>query len=71
MPSQPHAVPGPMLICSEILRPVSQGVPTKPIADRAFGLQHDCRRSASHVTPGMQEEAAEKIDAGPRKAVAG
>jgi len=24
--------------------PVSQGVPTKPIADRAFGLQNGCRR---------------------------
>jgi hypothetical protein len=30
-------------IYSENQGPVSQGVPTKPIADRAFGLQKDCK----------------------------
>jgi hypothetical protein len=29
------------------------------------------QRSVSHVMPGMQEEAAEKIDAGLRRALAG
>jgi integrase len=82
--------------------PVSQGVPTGAIADRAFGLQNDCGTDGqatqlladgvhpkavserlghasisialdtySHVMPGMQEEAAKKIDAALRKALAG
>ena len=53
-----------MAICSENQSPVSQRVPTKAIADRAFGLQMIAAAGASHVMPGMQEEAAEKIDAG-------
>ena len=34
-------------------------------------MQKGCRRRTSRVMPGMQEEAAEKIDAGLRKALAG
>jgi hypothetical protein len=34
-------------------------------------LQNDCSGRAGHVMPGMQEEAAAKIDAGLRKALAG
>ena len=60
-----------MAICSENQGPVSQRIPTKAVADRAFGLQNDCSGGVSHVMPGMQEEAAEKIDAGLRKALAG
>jgi len=58
-------------ICSENLSPLSQRVPTKAIANRAFGLQNDCSGGVGHVMPGMQEEAAERIDAGLRKALAG
>ena len=58
-------------ICSENQGPVSQRVPTKPIEDRAFGLQNDCSVGVSHVMPWMQEEPAEKTDAGLRKALAG
>ena len=82
--------------------PGFQGVPTKPTADRAFGLHTGCRPGGhatrllwagvhpkivserlghtsigitldtySHVMPGMQKEATEKIDAGSRAALAG
>src|SRR5665647_2351803 len=40
----PQAVTRTVTICSENQGPVSQRVPTKAIADRAFGLQNDCRR---------------------------
>jgi hypothetical protein len=87
------------MICSKILTPISQGVPTKAIVNRGFGLQNACRTAGTpgrpgfhpqivserlghasigitldtccHVMPGMQEEAAEKIDAGLPKALAG
>jgi len=58
-------------ICSENQGPVSQRVPTKAIADQAFGLQNGCSVGVSRVMPGMQEAAAEKTDAGLRKALAG
>jgi hypothetical protein len=60
-----------MAIAREIQSPVSRRVLTRPVADRAFGLQNACRRRASHVMPGMQEEAAEKIDAGLSAALTG
>ena len=60
-----------MVICSEKQRSVSQDVPTKPIEDQAFGLQNDCSGGVSHVMPGMQSNAALKIDVGMRKAMAG
>ena len=60
-----------MAICSENQGPVSQGVPTKPIADRTFGLQMIAAAGASHMMQGMQEEAAERIDAELRAAPAG
>ena len=46
-PRRPGPSPGTTItaaICSENERLVSQGVPTKAIADRGFGLQNDCRR---------------------------
>src|SRR5665647_1167156 len=46
-PSKSQAVTRTVAICSEILEPVSQRIPTKPIADRAFGLQNGCRRGVS------------------------
>jgi len=39
-----------------------------PVHYAAIGITPD---TYSHVMPGMQEEAAEKIDAGLRKALAG
>jgi integrase len=48
------------------------GVHPKVVSERlghaSIGITLD---TYSHVMPGMQEEAAEKIDAGPRKALAG
>ena len=35
-------------ICRENQRRFSQGVPTRAIADRAFGLQNDCSRGQQH-----------------------
>jgi hypothetical protein len=66
-----QAVTRTVCICSEDLETLPRVVPTKPIVDRAFGLQNDCRWRASHVMPALQEEAAEKIDAGLRAALAG
>jgi hypothetical protein len=70
-PRASQAVTRTVSICRETLGPNSQRVPTRAIADRAFGLQIDCRRRASRVMPGMQDEAAEEIDAGLRAALAG
>jgi hypothetical protein len=53
-----------------VMKP-SQAMPARAKEDRAFGLQNDCRGAVSHVMAGMQEEAAEKIDAGLRAALAG
>jgi hypothetical protein len=43
----------------------------RPIADRAFGLQNDCSGDLNDVMPGMQQQAAEKIDTEQRAALAG
>ncbi len=59
------------LISREIVTVPSQAMPARTNEERTVGLQKGCRRRTSRVMPGMQEEAAEKIDAGLRKALAG